>query len=50
VATGKALADAIRGTKYQGLLGGFAYDQTGVGIFATSIGKIQGGKLVAASS
>jgi ABC-type branched-subunit amino acid transport system substrate-binding protein len=50
VATGKALADAIRGTKYQGLLGGFAYDQTGVGIFATSIGKIQGGQLVAASS
>ncbi|GIE88603.1 ABC transporter substrate-binding protein [Actinoplanes regularis] len=47
VATGKALADAIRGTKYQGLLGDFAYDQTGVGIFATSIGTIQNGKLVA---
>ncbi|WP_433383437.1 ABC transporter substrate-binding protein [Actinoplanes sp. CA-142083] len=50
VATGKGLADAIRGTKYKGLLGDFAYDQTGVGIFATSIGKIQGGKLTAASS
>jgi len=50
VATGKELADAIRATKYQGLLGSFAYDQTGVGIFATSIGKIEGGKLVAAAS
>ena len=48
VATGKALADAIRATKYQGLLGNFAFDQTGVGIFATSIGIIQSGKLVAA--
>jgi branched-chain amino acid transport system substrate-binding protein len=43
---GKALADAIRATKYQGLLGNFAYDGTGVGIFATSIGTIRGGKLV----
>jgi branched-chain amino acid transport system substrate-binding protein len=50
VATGKDLADAIRAVKYQGLLGNFAYDQTGVGIFATSIGKIENGKLVAASS
>ncbi|BCY11251.1 ABC transporter substrate-binding protein [Actinoplanes sp. L3-i22] len=47
VGTGKALADAIRATKYQGLLGDFAFDQTGVGIFATSIGTIQNGKLVA---
>jgi branched-chain amino acid transport system substrate-binding protein len=50
VATGKALADAIRGTKYQGLLGSFAYDQTGVGIFATSIGTIKDGKLTASSA
>ena len=50
VATGKPLADAIRATKYQGLLGDFAYDNTGVGIFATSIGKISNGKLVAATS
>jgi branched-chain amino acid transport system substrate-binding protein len=50
VATGKALADAIRGTKYDGLLGDFAFDQTGVGIFATSIGTIKDGKLVAATS
>jgi branched-chain amino acid transport system substrate-binding protein len=49
VASGKALADAIRATKHDGLLGDFAFDQTGVGIFATSIGLIQGGKLVAAS-
>lgn len=50
VATGKELADAIRATKYQGLLGNFAYDNTGVGIFKTSIGIIRGGKLVAAGS
>jgi branched-chain amino acid transport system substrate-binding protein len=49
VATGKALADAIRATKYQGLLGNFAYDDTGVGIFATAIGTISNGKLVSAS-
>ncbi len=47
VAKGKALADAIRATKHQGLLGNFAYDETGVGIFATSIGIITNGKLVA---
>jgi branched-chain amino acid transport system substrate-binding protein len=49
-ATGKALADAIRATKYDGLLGSFAYDGTGVGIFATKIGVITNGKLTAASS
>jgi branched-chain amino acid transport system substrate-binding protein len=49
VATGKALADAIRATKYKGLLGNFAYDDTGVGIFATAIGTITNGKLVSAS-
>ena len=49
VATGKALADAIRATKYQGLLGNFAYDDTGVGIYNTSIGTITNGKLVAVS-
>jgi branched-chain amino acid transport system substrate-binding protein len=48
-ATGKALADAIRATKYHGLLGDFAYDDTGVGIFATSIGTITNGKLAAVS-
>jgi branched-chain amino acid transport system substrate-binding protein len=49
-ATGQKLADAIRATKYQGLLGSFSFDNTGVGISATSIGTIQNGKLVAASS
>lgn len=49
VATGQALADAIRATKYNGLLGNFAYDDTGVGIFATTIGQIKGGTLVSAS-
>ncbi len=49
VATGQALADAIRATKHNGLLGNFAFDDTGVGIFATTIGLIKGGKLVAAS-
>ncbi|GLZ01245.1 ABC transporter substrate-binding protein [Actinoplanes sp. NBRC 103695] len=50
VAGGKELAEAIRATKYQGLLGDFAFDKTGVGIFVTSIGTIQNGKLVAAAS
>lgn len=50
VATGKPLADAIRATKHDGLLGDFSFDETGVGIFATSIGTITGGKLVAAAA
>jgi branched-chain amino acid transport system substrate-binding protein len=50
VASGKELADAIRATKYQGLLGDFTFDKTGVGIFQTSIGIIRNGKLVAAAS
>jgi len=49
VATGKALADAIRATKREGLMGNFAYDDTGVGIFATTIGVITNGKVTAAS-
>ncbi|MFL6143183.1 MAG: ABC transporter substrate-binding protein [Labedaea sp.] len=47
VGTGSQLADAIRGTKYPGLLGSFTYDETGVGIHATAIGTIKSGKLVA---
>ncbi len=50
VATGKELADAIRATRYGGLLGNFAYDDTGVGISATSIGIIRGGQMVAAGT
>jgi branched-chain amino acid transport system substrate-binding protein len=48
-AVGEELADAIRATKHAGLLGNFAFDETGVGIFATTIGLIKGGKLVSAS-
>jgi len=50
VATGKKLADAIRAVKYQGLMGNFAFDDTGVGISATSIGIIKKGNLVKAGS
>ncbi|MFJ9381574.1 ABC transporter substrate-binding protein [Streptomyces sp. NPDC101455] len=48
IATGQKLADAIRATRYDGLLGDFKYDATGVGIFKTTIGIIKGGKLEAA--
>lgn len=48
VATGRKLADAIRAVRYQGLMGDFAFDQTGVGISATSIGVIKKGNLVKA--
>lgn len=50
VATGKKLADAIRAVKRQGLMGNFAFDDTGVGISATSIGIIKKGNLVKAGS
>jgi branched-chain amino acid transport system substrate-binding protein len=43
--TGIALANAIRAVHYAGLLGDFAYDNTGVGIFATAIGIITNGKI-----
>jgi branched-chain amino acid transport system substrate-binding protein len=46
-ATGQKLADAIRATKYDGLLGDFDYDEAGVGIHETAIGVIKSGKLVA---
>jgi branched-chain amino acid transport system substrate-binding protein len=49
-ATGEKLADAMRATKYAGLLGDFEYDETGVGIHETSIGIIKSGKLVAEST
>ncbi|MER6186113.1 ABC transporter substrate-binding protein [Streptomyces sp. NPDC001652] len=45
-ATGEELADAIRDTRYKGLLGDFQYDETGVGITKTTIGVIRDGKLV----
>jgi branched-chain amino acid transport system substrate-binding protein len=43
--TGLTLANAIRAVHYDGLLGNFAYDGTGVGIFATAIGIITDGKI-----
>ena len=48
VATGDKLAEAIRATRYSGLLGDFAFDESGVGIFATQIGVIKDGRLTAA--
>jgi branched-chain amino acid transport system substrate-binding protein len=50
VATGKKLADAIRAVRHQGLMGDFAYDQTGVGIKATTIGIVRNGEVVKAES
>ncbi|MGH3298803.1 MAG: ABC transporter substrate-binding protein [Trebonia sp.] len=43
--TGLDLANAIRAVHYDGLLGNFAYNSTGVGIFATAIGIITDGKI-----
>ena len=43
--TGLALANAVRAVHYDGLLGNFAYNSTGVGIFATAIGVIADGKI-----
>ena len=43
--TGLNLANAIRAVHYTGLLGDFAYDSTGVGIFATAIGTITDGTI-----
>lgn len=50
VATGGKLADAIRAVRYQGLLGDFAYDETGVGIKATTIGIMKNGTVVEAGT
>ena len=49
VATGKALADAIRALRYNGLLGDFRFDATGVGIFATKIGLVSNGQVAPVS-
>jgi branched-chain amino acid transport system substrate-binding protein len=43
--TGLALANAIRAVRYSGLLGDFAYNSSGVGVFATAIGIITAGKI-----
>jgi branched-chain amino acid transport system substrate-binding protein len=42
---GLDLANAIRAVHYAGLLGNFAYDSSGVGIFATAIGIITNGAI-----
>jgi branched-chain amino acid transport system substrate-binding protein len=43
--TGISLANAIRQVHYAGLLGNFAYNSSGVGIFATAIGVITDGAI-----
>jgi branched-chain amino acid transport system substrate-binding protein len=43
--TGLNLANAIRAVHYTGLLGDFAYNSTGVGVFATAIGIITDGTI-----
>jgi branched-chain amino acid transport system substrate-binding protein len=43
--TGLPLANAIRAVHYDGLLGNFAFNSSGVGIFKTSIGIITDGKI-----
>ena len=43
--TGDSLASAMHKVKYQGLLGSFAFDSTGLGLHATQIGIIKKGKL-----
>lgn len=48
VATKRKLADAIRAVRYQGLMGDFAYDDTGVGIRETAIGIVREGTVVKA--
>lgn len=51
VATGQKLADAIRSTKYKGLVGQFAFDSDGLGVHETHIGIVdKSGALVPYSS
>jgi branched-chain amino acid transport system substrate-binding protein len=47
-ATGLKLADAIRAVRYSGLLGNFAFNADGVGLFTTHIGIIRNGQVVPA--
>ena len=46
-AGGAKLAEAIRAVKYEGLVGTFAFDQTGIGVHATTIAIITNGKQIA---
>jgi branched-chain amino acid transport system substrate-binding protein len=47
VGTGATLAEAIRSTAYDGLVGHFAFDADGIGVHETQIAVIKNGKLVA---
>jgi len=46
-ATGLALAQSIRATRFRGLLGNFAFDASGVGIQRTRVATIKAGKIAA---
>ncbi len=46
--SGPKLIDAVRAIEYDGLLGRFKYDDKGLGLHATQIGTIRGGKVVPA--
>jgi branched-chain amino acid transport system substrate-binding protein len=46
--SGPKLIDAVRSIGYDGLLGHFKYDDTGLGLHATQIGVIKAGKVVPA--
>jgi branched-chain amino acid transport system substrate-binding protein len=45
--SGLELADAIRSVRFRGLLGDFAFDETGVGIHQTRVATIKHGKVLA---
>jgi branched-chain amino acid transport system substrate-binding protein len=47
---GQALATAIRSVRFHGLLGDFAFDDTGVGIHQTRIATIKSGRVVSITS
>ena len=49
LATGRALADAIRSVRFTGLLGPFRFNDEGVGIQSTRIATITAGRVVALS-
>ena len=44
--SGPKLIEAVRSIEYDGLLGKFKYDATGLGLHATQIGIIKAGKIV----
>ena len=45
--SGPKLIEAVRSLTYDGLLGQFQYDENGLGLHATQIGILKGGKIVA---